>query len=105
MADIDKAHAQRLEQYAKFAEEFEGKRKEYAGAKQCQLLIVYFYFFSKSVDKQEDWQVRLNLEENVRMIYDMQSVSARDVKYVHIVALLILSLSLSLFQDSNLKSQ
>ena len=45
MADIDKAHAQRLEQYAKFAEEFEGKRKEYAGAKQCQLLIVYFCFF------------------------------------------------------------
>ena len=30
--------------------------------------------------KKEDWQVRLELEENVRLVHDMQSSIVRDIK-------------------------
>lgn len=31
-------------------------------------------------EKKEDWQVRLQLEENVRLVHDMQSSIVRDIK-------------------------
>ncbi|XP_011405140.1 PREDICTED: protein ERGIC-53-like [Amphimedon queenslandica] len=63
MEEIDKTHAERLQQYVKFSEDFEGKRQD-----------------TLPTRTQEDWQIRLNLEENVRMIYDLQSGASRDLK-------------------------
>jgi mannose-binding lectin 1 len=62
MEDLDKAHADQLKEYMKFSETFESKQKK-----------------SKQPVK-EDWENRLEMEGNVRMVYDMQASLLRELR-------------------------